>query len=126
MWSNDLRTWIKPPKVTETQLILPGEGRIYRRRGLIHLEALDLYKRLALPVSERTNHGAQLSSSSPPAKHPRIATTPHSNIASSSAQSLDEEDVNISKMSLNTDVGYTGKGKAQATEIIEVDDSDQD
>ncbi|KAI0686520.1 hypothetical protein C8Q76DRAFT_803789 [Earliella scabrosa] len=53
VWDNTKRHWIPAPKASEEQLLLPGEGRIYRVRGVEDLVSFEMYQKHALPRVQR-------------------------------------------------------------------------
>ena len=53
VWVSTKRDWSPAPKASEEQLLLPGEGRVYKLRDVSDLPGLERYKFLALPRAER-------------------------------------------------------------------------
>ena len=53
VWVHTQEDWRAAPKASEEQLLLPGEGRVYRLREVSDMPDLERYKFLALPRADR-------------------------------------------------------------------------
>ena len=53
VWVHAQKDWVPAPKASEEQLLLAGEGRVYKLRDIGDLPGLERFKFLALPRADR-------------------------------------------------------------------------